>query len=207
MESAILKLLGYPAKENVDKNTHILIQKAISEVEKIAQFKYTYAHYDKVLPFLASHNSYLQYLNIKPTTINQQVEYLLCATTLGIQIDRYLQRIQVTDMTYAAIFDATANVYLETRANEFENSLPYTDLGFRFCPGYGGTPLTDNKEIAQHIHTESIGITFLDSGLMVPLKSMTGIIKIGGKKKKSCDNCVAIENCSYRKLGETCYIK
>lgn len=207
MESAILKLLGYPTTESVDESTHRLIQKAMAEVEKIAQFKYTYAHFDHLLLFLENNSAYLQYLNLGQSTNNQQVEYLLCATTLGVQIDRYLQRIQVTDMAYATIFDAAANVYLEARANEFEKKLPFADIDFRFCPGYGGTPLTDNKSIAQCIHAESIGISFLDSGLMIPLKSMMGVIRIGGKKEKSCDNCVALETCSYRKFGKTCYAK
>lgn len=200
MKQNILKYLGYQVDSVVDERTNLLIDKALYEVEAISEFKYIYRRFEKPLPFM-SHPAYLQYFQTEEIS----EAYLLVATTLGIQIDRYLQRLTLQDMAYAAIFDTAANVCLETKADEYEKSLEYKNLGFRFCPGYGGTPLTDNQEIARLIRADRIGISFLQSGLMVPLKSMVGIVKIGDAALKTCEGCVAQGSCGYRKRGTFCY--
>lgn len=195
----ILKYLGYPQDVAPDESVRNLIQKAIAEVEAQAQFRYRYAQYDSPFEFMNT-PKYQQYLQ-------GERRFLLCATTIGSQIDRYIKRLQMMDMQYAVIFDAAASVYLEQQADAFEAQLELGELGYRFCPGYGGTPLTDNKLIAQQLRAETIGITFLDSGLMVPMKSMVGIIRMGGSAEKSCDDCLALQHCAYRRRGERCYRK
>ena len=65
--------------------------------------------------------------------------------------------------------------------------------------------MKDNLCIASLVKANKIGISFLDSGLMIPMKSMTGIVRIGGEGRKSCAGCVAREACSWRKRGTTCY--
>ncbi len=197
LKSEILKYLGYKNANAVDECVNSLIDKALLEVEQQSGFKYIYEKFDEPLPFMKDVSGYRDYLNGS--------SFLLCATTLGIQIDRYIQRLQLKDMAYATVFDAAASVFLETKADEFEKNLEFGNLGFRFCPGYSETSFIDNHEIAKILKAEKIGITFLDSGLMVPLKSMVGIVKIGKNVKKSCDGCVAKENCGFRKNGTYCY--
>ncbi|MCQ2322013.1 MAG: hypothetical protein MJZ47_00160 [Bacteroidales bacterium] len=197
MKSEILKYLGLKDANSVDEYTNSLIDKALLEVGQQSGFKYIYEKFNEPLPFMKDVSGYQDYLGGSP--------FLLCATTLGVQIDRYIQRLQLKDMAFATVFDAAASVFLETKADEFEKNLGFGNLGFRFCPGYSGTSFIDNQEIAKILNAEKIGITFLESGLMVPLKSMVGIIKIGKDVKKSCDGCAAEGDCSFRKNGTYCY--
>lgn len=201
MKAEILKHLGYSSDSTVDSSTDILVDKAINEVIALSGFRYVYACFEQSLDFMTAHSAYGEYLS-------GAKQFLLCATTLGISIDRKMKRLQLEDMTYALIFDAVASVYIEQQADAYERKLPYT-LGFRFCPGYRGTPLSDNVIIANTLHAEKIGISFLDSGLMLPMKSMTGIIRIGdaqnSKFRKTCDRCVAREKCTYRAKGTYCF--
>ena len=198
---AILRYLGYPDDATPDMQTAQLLQKALREVENIAQFQYRFAQFSQPFDFMLQHESYLQYMH-------KRTEFLLIATTLGVQIDRFLERLQQIDMGYAVIFDATASVYLENKADEFEATLPYPHRGFRFCPGYGGTPLMDNQKIGAILKAEKIGITFLDSGLMIPLKSMTGIICLSDEEiSTNCSHCVAKNSCAFRERGTTCWKK
>ena len=217
MKREILKYLGYTVNEPttpvetfpetslqqsgktvVDEHTEHLIDRALREVEELAEFKYVYASYDYPQEFMLAHPAYMEYLH-------GSEGYLLCATTIGIAVDKRLKRLQMEDMAYAVVFDATAGVWIERKADEFEKSLPYPSLGFRFCPGYQGTPLEDNIKIANLVKANKIGISFLNSGLMIPMKSMTGIVRIGGDGRKSCKGCVAAEACAYRRRGTTCY--
>lgn len=197
MRSTILRYLGYPLGKEVDAHTLQLIQRAEGEIDQIAEFRYTHQKFDTLLPFLSENDSYLRYLHNRP--------YLLIATTLGIHIDRYIQRLQIMDMAYATIFDAVASAYLEWRADNYERQLEYTNLDFRFCPGYGGTEIADNKHIGARIKAELIGINFLASGIMLPSKSMVGIIAIGLRQQKSCEQCAVFAECIFRKRGERCY--
>lgn len=193
----VLRYLGYPSNIEPDDEVRNLIQQALQEVAACSQFNYRYAQYRDAFDFM-HHEGYQQYLSGAES-------FLLCATTLGTSVDRQLKRWQVRDMRYAVIFDAAASVYLEHQTDDFEKHLPFEQLGFRFCPGYGNTPLEDNRIIAEQLKAQTIGITFLDSGLMVPMKSMVGLIRVGGNVKKTCDNCVALQRCAFRKRGERCY--
>ena len=198
MRQEILKNLGYSAESTADSTTVQLIDQAIEEIQSIAEFKYIYAYYDKPLEFMAKNEAYLDYLN-------KSNGFLLCATTLGIQVDRYTKRLQINNMQYAVIFDATASIYLVRKADEYERNLPYRNISWRFCPGYSGTPLDDNITIAHLLKAEKIGISFTETNLMIPMKSMIGIVKIGGNSRKSCKGCIINDNCNYRKRGTTCY--
>lgn len=196
--STSCKYLGLSAEQAPSQEIVAQIRAAFDEVKSVAQFRYHYAFFSRSQDFILNNKAYAQYLE-------GAKGHLLCATTLGIGIDRQLKRLQVSDMSRAVVFDAVASAYLETEADAYEDTLPYPAKGFRFCPGYGGTPLTDNREIAKILHAEQIGISFLESGLMVPAKSMTGIIKIGAAARKSCADCVLNGECAFRQKGTTCY--
>ena len=201
MENAILQHLGINTDTPLDSLTAKWIDRAIQEIETMAHFQYIYRRFDSLLPFL-KHPGYLKYLQCDAS---EKADYLLIATTLGVQIDRYLQRLQLTDMAYATIFDATANVFLEQKADAFETAIPEMTLDYRFCPGYGGTEFTDNRLIANELRADRIGISFLESGLMVPLKSMMGVVRIGTRQRKSCAGCAAFKSCGFRQRNEKCY--
>lgn len=211
MKSQVLKYLGCASETDMDAQTDAMVEKALVEVAELSAFQYLYGHFDQPFDFMLKNEAYMAYLA-------DAEEFVLCATTLGLELDRRLKRLQLEDMAYAVVFDAACSVYVERMADDYEKNLPFKHLGFRFCPGYAGTPLTDNKEIAHLLHAERIGISFLDSGLMLPLKSMTGIIRIGNdsdkitktrtktnSQTKNCNSCTVFPHCPFRLRGTTCY--
>ncbi len=194
----IFKYLGY-RKITPDQKTLDLISECIKEIESIARFKYIYKEFNEILPFLTQNKNYLKYLE-------GSTSYLLVGMTLGIDVDRRLTLYQKTDMTKSLIFDCVSSAYIEEVSNDYENNtLPYEVKSYRFCPGYTNTSFLDNQIIAKYLDIRKIGINFLESGLMVPLKSMVGIIAIGKVGKKSCKGCTNFKECDFRKDGVTCY--
>lgn len=196
--ACVARYLGYPPETPVGEDVLQRIDRAIEEVEQLSSFHYIYAHFTEPLGFMLRNDAYMKHLS-------GAEGFLLCATTLGAQVDRHLKRLELTDMSYAIVFDAVASAYLEFKADEYERALPYPNRGFRFCPGYGSTPLEDSRDIVTRLRADRVGITFLDSGLMVPMKSMAGIIKLGGESRKSCEGCVARTGCVFRERGTRCY--
>lgn len=195
----ILKYLGY-RKSMPDAMTEKLIDECILEVKSISKFKYIYQEFKEPLPFILENEGYMKYLS-------GATSYLLVATTLGIDVDRRLSLYEKTDMTKSVIFDCTASAYIEEMADSYEkNNLPYKNLSYRFCPGYSNTSFLDNMKIAKYLNvTKYLGISFLSSGLMVPLKSMIGIVGIGNTKRRSCEGCLRMGKCEYRRDGTVCY--
>ena len=134
---------------------------------------------------------------------------VIIACTLGLQLDqqlRYYSKINLTKMT---VMDALASSYIEIKCDEYEAKQNFGKRTFRFCPGYGNVPLELNKNLANALNcSKHIGLTVQESNLLLPRKSMIGLIGLGDEKlTKHCFSCVNKENCMYRKRGQRCYKK
>ena len=112
-----------------------------------------------------------------------------------------------TEKEEAAVMDAAASAYLEEYCDRYEETLGFDNRTYRACPGYGDFPLEFNKRIAILLDIpRKIGVTITPNNLLIPQKSMLGLIGIGSdKRKKSCGNCVMKEDCPFRKRGQRCY--
>ena len=188
--------LGY---RNIEPNEHIdkLIDECLKEVEELAQFQYICQEFDYELDFIKNNKAYQDFLN--GTT-----SYYLVLMTLGKRIDdkcRYYSKINLEKMV---VFDAVSSAYLEISSDEFEENFPNPHT-YRFCPGYQGTTTADIREIFKYLDHKKIGVNILDSNLMVPMKTMCGIVGIGKTINKSCKNCTLLGKCEYKKEGRTCY--
>lgn len=178
------------------ETTDRLIFESLGELEKIAQFNYIYRLLDSPPDFLKK-EPYASYLSGARGVI-------VSAMTLGLGVDRRIKSLSRSDMTKAAVLDACASAYLEARSDEFEKTLG-DDLGYRFCPGYGGSSVEDLSYIFEILRPEKIGISLGESNFMTPAKSMAGIIAVGKKAEKSCENCFMAKNCRFLGEGGRCY--
>jgi len=52
----------------------------------------------------------------------------------------------------------------------------------RYSPGYCGWHMSGQRKLFEFLHPEEIGITLLESFIMVPLKSITGVMVVGRKE-------------------------
>lgn len=132
---------------------------------------------------------------------------LLIAGTLGVALDRRLRYYSRLDMTRYVVMDAAASALVEETCDKLQESLPFSHLTFRFSPGYGDVPLSMQKQLLQVLETRKrIGLTLTPTLLMVPQKSISGIVGIGQEdKKRTCNGCKMIENCEYRRNHTVCY--
>ena len=203
-----LKYLGYQ-NQKLDQQTNLLLDQELEELKQFS-FKYMYKIYT-----LSK-----QPLKIKELDLN--IDYpdlidlfdscdriVIIACTLGLQLDqqlRYYSKINLTKMT---VMDALASSYIEIKCDEYEAKQNFGKRTFRFCPGYGNVPLELNKNLANALNcSKHIGLTVQESNLLLPQKSMIGLIGLGDEKlTKHCFSCVNKENCMYRKRGQRCYKK
>ena len=179
-----------------DETVDALIDECIAEVERIARFRYWYATFTQPLEFLRQ-EPYTTYLA-------GATGYFLVVTTLGLAPEQRVKYLSVSDMTKAAVTDAVANAMLEQLADEYEQTLG-DELSYRFCPGYQGSSASDVRYILEALSAQKVDVRLLESGLMLPQKSMAGIVAIGGRAKKQCGNCVMADTCAFRKEGKRCF--
>lgn len=195
LQPLIYTYLGYKGVKP-DKGIDRLISACLEELESTQAFKYQYKILGDIPAFLKK-EPYMSFLKGCSAVI-------LCVCTLGAEVDRKIKYLERADMQKSLIFDACASAYLERCADDFEADLG-ENLTYRFCPGYGGSDISDIRYIFDLLNPAKIGVTLLNSNLMLPQKTMAGIIGVGKAAKKTCAECINFSACAYRKEGTTCY--
>ena len=79
----------------------------------------------------------------------------------------------------------------------------------RYSPGYGDLPIEAIRQLINLLGAQNkIGLTITSNNIMIPRKSVIGVIGISELKilnnKKSCLSCNNYSHCKYRKEDECC---
>jgi hypothetical protein len=136
-------------------------------------------------------------LNEKETPLEQIVkkaDYLaLFAVTIGNDISEKIEELfNSNDFALGSMLDAVASEGTECVTdviqNHFKDSIIEREYDIstkgilRYSPGYCGWHISGQKKIFEYLHPEDIGIKLLDSYLMKPLKSISGVIVVGDRE-------------------------
>ncbi len=138
--------------------------------------------------------------------------YALFICTSGVEFEAYQQQLKKKgDMVRVYIADALGSVIAEHCADQMEDCLQESieKLGWhhtnRFSPGYCGWHVSQQQLLFLVFDGHTCGVRLTDSSLMVPIKSVSGIIGLGPQVKHldyTCGLC-DFQNCFKRKLKLT----
>ena len=154
---------------------------------------------------ILNNGTVFQVNDVLSTLMYGSVKFAIFASTAGIEFQYIQDRLKTEgDMLKIFIVDSigsciaeSAGDYLESKLKEETGSLKHTN---RFSPGYCGWNLTEQKKLFHLFGNQTYDITLSESCLMIPIKSISGIIGIGenvNEKKYACQYCT-MDNC-YRK--------
>ena len=122
--------------------------------------------------------------------------YALFICTCGTEYEAYQERLKNEgDMVRVFIADALGSVIAERCADAMEVSLQESidKLGWhhtnRFSPGYCGWLVSQQQLLFPLFGGNTCGVWLTDSSLMVPIKSVSGIIGLGEKVRKVDYTC------------------
>jgi hypothetical protein len=117
----------------------------------------------------------------------------LFAVTIGERVTEKIDELfKTNDFALGSMLDSVASAGTDKAADWVENR--YSDLLseigkittskgiLRFSPGYCGWHMSGQKRLFEFLRPEDIGITLLDSFLMNPLKSISGVLVAGDKE-------------------------
>lgn len=134
--------------------------------------------------------------------------YVLFICTSGAEYERYQQRLkEQADMVRIFIADALGSVVAERCADQMEQHLQQS-IGKlrwhhtnRFSPGYCGWHVSQQQLLFPLFQGHTCGVSLTDSSLMLPIKSVSGIIGVGPDVRHldyTCGLC-NFEKCYKRK--------
>ena len=139
--------------------------------------------------------------------------YALFMCTAGEEFEAFQQRLKTEgDMVRVFIADTLGSVIAEKCADEMETCLQLSidKLGWkhtnRFSPVYCGWHVSEQQKLFPLFDGHTCGITLTASSLMVPIKSVSGIIGLGREVRKldyTCGLCT-FEKCYKRKKKISC---
>lgn len=112
--------------------------------------------------------------------------YALFICTCGTRYEAYQQQLQQQgDMVRVFIADALGTVIAEKTADQMEIALQESihKLGWhhtnRFSPGYCGWHVSEQQQLFPLFSGHTCGVRLTPSSLMLPIKSVSGIIGLG----------------------------
>jgi hypothetical protein len=125
--------------------------------------------------------------------------FALFVCTSGLEFETYQHRLkEQSDMVRVFIADALGSVIAEKCADQMEKALQESidKLGWkhtnRFSPGYCGWHVSQQQLLFPLFQGHTCGVKLTDSSLMIPIKSVSGIIGLGEKVRKleyTCGLC------------------
>lgn len=141
----------------------------------------------------------------------REAEYIAVFTsTLGRQFDDWMKSIQLKDnIMHDFIANSLGSILAEGVTNELMNilSAEAENLGLKisnnYSPGYCSWVLTEQELLFSILPNEVPGITLTESCLMLPIKSVSGIVAIGNNVKKrpyGCSVCNMKKMCNMSKF-------
>ncbi len=108
---------------------------------------------------------------------------LVFAATVGIEIDRLIEKYSLLSPSRAVVFQAIGAERVEALCDAFCKDMQREKgrLTSRFSPGYGDLSLSVQKEVFSVLDcARKIGVCLNESMLMSPSKSVTAFMGLGG---------------------------
>jgi len=200
--------MGY-GQNQPEEPVAALTELLLNEIQTIAVPEYTYKLYSGSIngdTVCLDGIACLQTGTVLSSLLQGSECFALFAATAGNTFQHYQDKLkQENDMLKSYIADAIGSCiaegtgdYMQNRLKKEIGELRHTN---RFSPGYCGWHLSEQKEIFQLLGGNPCGITLSDVCLMMPVKSISGIIGIGRNVKENSYGChfCELETCYKRK--------
>jgi hypothetical protein len=204
--------MGYKEGESQETISE-LVSEVLKEAEEICTMKAEYRFFDDIVfdkaeKTLTINNLVFDIKKIIYGQINRSDSAALFVCTAGEEIGaRSKKSMKEGDLLRGYIYDVIGSEAVEAAADLMQDHLEreVKTLGKgitnRFSPGYCGWLVVEQHKLFHLMPDNYCGIKLNPSALMYPMKSISGIIGIGGKVKRApytCSFC-DLKDCIYRR--------
>jgi hypothetical protein len=135
--------------------------------------------------------------------LKQAERVAVFVATVGKEISHLAESAAKNGDTFTAwVMDAVGSCAAEGAADALmlrirRHLQDHEELTLRYSPGYCGMDIGQQRKLFQLVQADSVGLTFMPSMLMHPLKSISGLVGLAPKEVVShyhspCDLCPRI---------------
>jgi hypothetical protein len=195
----LLKLLGGQKKKRLPKSIGKKVQIAKEKLAKLIKPK---LHYRIVKPSVNDNaviqlDETVEFTSAKLAKTLKNSEKIVCFVgTIGTGVEKEINSLLGKQkLADAYILDAMASVAVENMIDRFQNfiedkfSSEDRTVTLRFSPGYCDWPVTQQKKLFNIFDPKELDIELLDSCLMKPRKSVSGVFGITPQNSVSYNPC------------------
>jgi hypothetical protein len=210
--SQIESFMGYKPGESQETVSE-LVSEVLKEAEEICTMKAEYRFFNDISfddseKTLTVNSLVFNIKKIIYSQIKKSDSAALFLCTAGEEIGtRSKKSMKEGDLLRGYVYDVVGSEAVETAADlmqdQLEREINALGKGItnRFSPGYCGWLVEEQHELFQLMPDNFCGIKLNPSALMVPMKSISGIIGIGKNVKRhpyTCNLC-DMKDCIYRR--------
>ncbi|MBQ8816925.1 MAG: Vitamin B12 dependent methionine synthase activation subunit [Lachnospiraceae bacterium] len=206
----IIRYLGYKG-EQPGQDILDLIEVCVAEVEAAAVPKHVCRRFPvRVTGETVAAAGLTFYSKRLATNLKDCAEVVFFAATLGVGVDRLLQKYLKLQVSKAVVVQAVAAAAMEGYCNQCQKELEAScaEEGLfvrpRYSPGYGDLELAVQGEFLQVLQAhKTVGIVLTEGDIMLPEKSVTAIMGLSPVRtachREGCEMCGNV-NCAYRRI-------
>lgn len=137
--------------------------------------------------------------------------FAIIIASVGKEMDKWItDKRQGNDIMESFVADALGSTIVEAvvawGVSFIEKKITLEGEGITnsYSPGYCGWNVCEQQLLFSLIPSEFCGVTLTESSLMLPIKSVSGIVGIGGKVKKKSYGCAICQkkDCYKRRINQ-----
>lgn len=195
----VYRSMGY---DNIpDDDIKELTDLVLAEIEPICKPQYLYTIYQGEV--LDKNSIQINGKNFNPGKVihaylSGTSSFCVFVTTAGHELDAYKQQARADgDLVKEFILDSLGSVIAEacvSKISEELAQLPDLEQTYSYSPGYCGWKLTEQQILFSLLPDSPCGITLTESCLMLPIKSISGIISLGKEIERKAYGCTICDN-------------
>lgn len=207
-KNQIVDVIGY---DSLPEQFEKLLDYIIDESKKKLQIRAGY----KILDYKLAESSdgiiisdiFFKTDKIVKSQLNRIEKVAIFVTTIGKEIENWIKELNDKgEVLLSYLADITASESVENVADILHDYLrgKMKNLGLnvtnRYSPGYCNWSVSEQHKLFSLLPENFCDIKLTDTALMIPIKSISGIIGIGKNakwKEYQCDRC-GVKDCTYR---------
>ncbi len=195
----LAKLLGGQEKKSLSKSIRKKLRTARQKLNKLIKPS---VHYRIVKPSAMDNDvvqldETVEFSSTQLAKTLKNAEEIVCFVgTIGTGVENEINRLLGKQkLAEAYILDAMASVAVENMIDRFqdlmENRFSAEDrtVTLRFSPGYCDWPVTQQKKLFDIFDPKQLNVELMDSCLMKPRKSVSGVFGITPEESESYNPC------------------
>ena len=200
----VLLNIGYASERKPSARVGSLIKEYAGNIRHLIEPSYSYTIRDVILihgSSVAIDGSVVFESNVVAQLLERCVKVAAFLVTIGSRLEKIVSSLAENGLVLqATVLDAVGSVVVEKTADFVQGKIGQVasaqglSISRRFSPGYCDWDISQQKMLFEILNSDVTGVHLTKEYLMLPRKSMSGIIGIGRsnidvKSYNPCQNC------------------